>query len=215
MGIFGRPQGTLVPIPQNNARTKDWLVLLEAATIVGQERDKLRVALTTQERKLVTKRSLFRKPEHYLVLDGYDPRIHALYFCPQLYKNEDGSLIPLSGPEIGQLMAQALEGGAIEKAPWYEPADSLPQDPVIKAAPGMEFDNLVVDAPNTKATKPAALRAVSAPDKTTGWRGRPAGAAGSQHSEIFGRCLAAIGDFLIANLCSFDEVAKAGLLHRG
>ena len=64
--------------------------------------------------------------------------------------------------------AQALEGGAIEKAPWYEPADGLPQDPVIKAAPGMEFDNLVVDAPNTKATKPAALRAVPAPDKTAG-----------------------------------------------
>jgi hypothetical protein len=166
MGIFSRKQGTLVPVHEDNAHTQDWLVLLEAATIVGHERDKLRVALTTQDRKLVTKRRLFRKPEHFLVLDGYDPRIHALYFCPQLYKNESGSLVPLSGPEIGQLMAQALEGGAIEKAPWYEPADGVPKDPVIKTAPGMEFDSLVVDAPSPKTSRPAALRAVTSPDKT-------------------------------------------------
>lgn len=168
MGIFGKQHGTLVPIHEDNAHTKDWLVLLEAATIVGQERDKLRVALTTQDRKLVRKRRLFRKPEHFLVLDGYDPRIHAIYFCPQLYKNEDGSLVPLSGPEIGQLMAQALEGGAIEKAPWYEPAGGIPKDLVIKAAPGMEFDSLVVDAPDPKANKSSALRAVPASDKANG-----------------------------------------------
>jgi hypothetical protein len=168
MGIFGKRHGTLVPIHDDNAHTKDWLVLLEAATIVGKERDKLRVALTTQERKLVRKRRLFHKPEHFLVLDEYDPRIHALYFCPQLYKNEDGSLVRLSGPEIGQLMAQALEGGAIEKAPWYEPADSTPKDPVIKAAPGMEFDSLVVDAPSPKANKSSALRAVPVSDKANG-----------------------------------------------
>jgi hypothetical protein len=166
MGIFGKPHGTLVPIHEDNAHTRDWLVLLEAATIVGQERDKLRVALTTQDRKLVRKRRLFHKPEHFLVLDGYDPRIHALYFCPQLYKNEDGGLIPLSGPEIGQLMAQALEGGAVEKSPWYEPADGVQKDPVIKAGPRMEFDSLVVDAPGPRANKSTALRAVAASDKT-------------------------------------------------
>jgi hypothetical protein len=168
MGIFNKKRGTLVPIHEDNAHTKDWLVLLEAATIVGQERDKLRVALTTQDRKLVTKRRLFRKLEHFLVLDGYDPRIHALYFCPQLYKNEDGSLVPLSGPEIGQLMAQALGGGAIEKSPWYEPAAGVPKDPVIQAGPGMEFDSLVVDAPGPKANRSTALRAVAAPDKANG-----------------------------------------------
>ncbi|WP_426435518.1 hypothetical protein [Bradyrhizobium genosp. P] len=62
-------------------------------------------------------------------------------------------------------MAQALEGGAIEKAPWYEPADSLPKEPVIKSSPGMEFDSLVVDAPSPEANKPAALRAVVSTDK--------------------------------------------------
>src|SRR5580700_2228488 len=123
MSIFGKQRGTLVPVHADNAKTRDWLVLLEAATIVGQQRDKLRVALTTQERRLVKKWKLFRKSEQFLIVDGYDPRIHAIYFCPQLYKNEDGELVALSGPEIGQLMARALEGGAIEKPPWYEPSE--------------------------------------------------------------------------------------------
>jgi hypothetical protein len=158
MSIFGKPRGTLVPIHPDNAKTKDWVVLLEAATVVGQSRDKLRVALTTQERKLVRKHKLFRKPQYFLILDGYDPRIHALYFCPQLYRKEDGDLVPLSGQEIGQLMAQALEGGAIEKSPWYEPSDSLPKEPVVAAAPEMEFDSLVVDAPSPRANEPTVLR---------------------------------------------------------
>ena len=166
MGMFsGQSRGNLVPIHSDNAKTKDWLVLLEAATIVGQSRDKLRVALTTQERKLKTKFSLFRKTKYFLVVDGYDPRIHALYFCPQLYRNEDGSLIPLSGTEIGQLMAQALESGAIEKSPWYEPSDSIPKEPVINADPQMEFDSLVVDSPGASVNKPAVLRAITAAEK--------------------------------------------------
>ena len=131
---------------------------------MGQERDKLRVALTTQERKVVKKRKLLGKTEYFLVVDGYDPRIHALYFCPQLYKNEGDALIPLTGAEIGQLMAQALERGAIEKAPWYEPSDGLPNEPVITAPPDMEFDSLVVDAPTPKGKSPA-LRAVPIPDR--------------------------------------------------
>lgn len=165
MSIFKKQRGTLVPIHADNANTTDWLVLLEAATIVGHQRDKLRVALTTQERKLIKKRKFFRKPELFLVLDGYDPRIHALYFCPQLYKNEDGELVALSGQEIGQLMARALEGGAIEKPPWYAPSDGAPKEPVIKSSPEMEFDSLVVDAPSAKVNRPAALRPVAVPEQ--------------------------------------------------
>ena len=88
-------QGNLVPIHADNAKTRDWLVLLEAATIVGQERDRLRVAQTTQERKLVKRRKLFGKTEYFPVDDGYAPRIHALSFCPQLYKNAGGPLVRL------------------------------------------------------------------------------------------------------------------------
>ena len=158
MTNIDRRHGTLVPIHPDNANTKDWVILLEASTIVGQTRDKLRVALTTQERKLVKKRKLFGKTEYFLVVDGYDPRIHALYFCPQLYKNEDGTLVPLSGQEIGQLMAQALEGGAIEKPPWYEPSDDVPSEPIIKANSQMELDSLVVDAAITKSNGTGAKR---------------------------------------------------------
>ncbi|MCK1539987.1 MULTISPECIES: hypothetical protein [unclassified Bradyrhizobium] len=165
MTIFGKQQGSLVPIHEDNTSTKDWVILLEAATIVGNDREKLRVALTTRDRKLVKKRKLFRKPEYFLVLDGYDPRIHALYFCPQLYKHADDGLAPLTGPEIGQLMAKALEGGAIEKAPWYAPFEALPTDPVIKPSAKMEFDSLVVDAPVAKTDKATSLRAVKFPDK--------------------------------------------------
>jgi hypothetical protein len=156
-------KGNLVPVNADNANTRDWLVLLEASTIVGNQRGKLRVALVTQERKLVKKRRLFRKAVHFLIVDGFDPRIHALYFCPQLYKNEDGALIPLTGEEIGRLMAQALEGGAIEKRPWYQPADSVPEVTVIKHTSEMEFDSLVVDVP--PGPKTPALRAVPSSDK--------------------------------------------------
>jgi hypothetical protein len=159
MSIFKRhPQGTLVPIHPDNAKTKDWVVLLEAATIVGQSRDKLRVALTTQERKLVRKKKLFQKPKYFLVVEGYDPRIHGLYFCPQLYRKEDGDLIPLSGQEIGQLMAQALEGGAVEKTPWYAPTDSMPKEPIIESGLELEFDSLVVDSSTARTNKPTVLR---------------------------------------------------------
>jgi hypothetical protein len=160
MTNIDRRNGSLVPIHPDNANTKDWVILLEASTIVGHTRDKLRVALTTQERKLVKKRKLFRKTEYFLIVDGYDPRIHALYFCPQLYKNEDGNLVPLTGQEIGQLMAQALEGGAIEKPPWYEPSDDLPIEPVIKTNSKMELDSLVVDTAITKPSGVAAKRSL-------------------------------------------------------
>jgi hypothetical protein len=164
MVFFKGRQGTLVPVDAANANSRDWLVLLEAATIVGNEREKLRVALVTQERKLVKKRRLFRKAQHYLIIDGYDSRIHALYFCPQLYTKKDGELVALSGPEIGQLMAQALQGGAIEKPPWYEPTNGAPNEPVISSSPEMEFDSLVVDTPTTKANKPSPLRSVTIAD---------------------------------------------------
>ena len=168
MSIFKRKsQGTLVPIHPDNAKTKDWVVLLEAATIVGQSRDKLRVALTTQERKLVRKKKLFQKPQYFLVVDGYDPRIHALYFCPQLYRKEDGSLVPLSGEEIGQLMAQAMEGGAVEKLPWYQPSDGVPEEAIIDAAAQVEFDSLVVDAPIARPNESVVLRTGGFREKKT------------------------------------------------
>jgi hypothetical protein len=52
MALFHKkPPGHFIPIHPDSARKKDWIVLLEAATIVGTPRDKLRVAQTTLERK--------------------------------------------------------------------------------------------------------------------------------------------------------------------
>jgi hypothetical protein len=78
-------------------------------------------------------------------VDGYDPRIHVLYFCPQLYKlDSESKLVPLSGEEIGRFVAQAVEGKVTSRRPWYEPLDKLPEDRIISAE---EVDTLVVERP--------------------------------------------------------------------
>ena len=77
--------------------------------------------------------------------EGYDPRIHAVYFCPQLYEYDpDKALVPLQGEEIGKLIAQALATGVKARRPWYEPSEKLPDQPVVNA-PKDQFDTLVVD----------------------------------------------------------------------
>jgi hypothetical protein len=70
--------------------------------------------------------------ERSISLEGYDPRIHAVYFCPQLYKyDSEKKLLPLQGDEIGRLIAKALESGIVDRRPWYEPAEKLPDQPII------------------------------------------------------------------------------------
>ncbi len=84
-------------------------------------------------------------------MEGYDPRIHAVYFCPQLYKYDpDKKLVPLQGEEIGRLIAHALEGGITERRPWYEPSEELPNQPIISTPVQREFDSLVVEMPSAR-----------------------------------------------------------------
>jgi hypothetical protein len=158
MGIFRRKVPShLIPVHPDNANKKDWVVLLEAGTIVGPSPERLRVARCTQDRKIVKKYNIFLSAEHFLVLEGYDPRIHALYFCPQLYRYDpDKKLVPLQGEEIGRLIAQALEGGITERRPWYGPLESMPDQPIIGTSMQTEFDSVVVEMPaarNSAATK--------------------------------------------------------------
>ena len=149
MGLFRRKVPShLVRVHPDNARTKDWLILLEAGTIIGPSPERLRVARSTLDRKIVKKYNLFLHAEHFLDVEGYDPRIHAVFFCPQLYKyDSDKKLVPLQGDEIGRLIAHALERGIAERQPWYEPSEKLPDRPVIDAELETEFDALVVDMP--------------------------------------------------------------------
>ena len=124
------------------------IILLEAGTIVGPTAGKLRVAKATLERKIVTKYNIFPRPKHFLVLDGYDPRIHTLYFCPQLYAyDSDNKLVAIEGEEIGKLLAETVQHGVKERQPWYEPSDKVPNQPIISTTMDTNFDTLIVDRP--------------------------------------------------------------------
>jgi hypothetical protein len=151
MGVFRTNASThLIPVSPDNATSDDWVILLEAGTIVGPSPDRLRVARSTLEKKIVKRYDLLLRVKHFLNVDGYDPRIHAVYFCPQLYKYDpDKKLVPLQGEEIGRLIAQALASGVQERRPWYEPAEKLPDQPIINA-PKEEFETLVVEMPSAR-----------------------------------------------------------------
>lgn len=83
------------------------------------------------------------------MVDGYNPRIHALYFCPQLYKyDSERKLVPLQGEEIGALIAQSVERGVNDRRPWYEPSEQLPEQRVIDAPAKTDFDTVVVEMSN-------------------------------------------------------------------
>ena len=151
MGIFRRkmpPQ--YIPIHPDNITKNDWIILLEAGTIVGPSAAKLRVAAATRERKIVKKYNIFFRREHFLFLEGYDPRIHALYFCPQLYRfDADNKLAALEGDEIGSLLAQSVQDGVVEKQPWYGPTKKLPDHPIITNMK-TDFDTVIVDKPTER-----------------------------------------------------------------
>jgi hypothetical protein len=149
MGIFRRKvPAHYVPVHPDNIRKNDWIILLEAGTIVGLSADKLRVAIATLERKIVTKYNVLLRPQHFLILEDYDPRIHQLYFCPQLYAfDSENKLVALDGEEIGKLLAAAVQNGVTERKPWYEPSNKLPKKPVIATRMDTDFDTLIVDRP--------------------------------------------------------------------
>ena len=161
MAVFGRKASShLIPVSPDNAVSKDWVILLEAGTIVGPSPDKLRVARSTLEKKIVKRYGLWLRARYFLDVEGYDPRIHAVYFCPQLYKyDNDKKLVPLQGEEIGRLIAQALATGVKWRRPWYEPAERLPDQPIIND-PKDEFETLVVEMPSARdatSKKPLAV----------------------------------------------------------
>jgi hypothetical protein len=135
-----------VSVHPDNVLNKDWVILLEAGTIVGPSPHRLRVARATQERKISRKYKLFAQPSYFLVLEEYNPRVHAVYFCPQLYRYDPNEkLIALTGDEIGNYVAQAIESAVTERRPWYQPTERLPDEPVIDAPMLKEFDSVVVE----------------------------------------------------------------------
>src|ERR1700758_3077443 len=141
----------LIPVNPQNAQSNDWDILLEAGTIIGPSPERLRVARSTLEQKIVKKYKFMRRAKHFLVLEEYDPRIHAVFFCPQLYKyDSEKKLVPLEGDEIGRLIAQGVEDASVERRPWYDPSEKLPDRPIIDAQMNVEFDTVVVDMPSAQ-----------------------------------------------------------------
>jgi hypothetical protein len=148
MSIFRRKVPShYIPVHSDNITKRDWIIVLEAGTIVGPSAERLRVARATLERKIVKKYNILLRAAHFLVVEGYDPRIHALFFCPQLFRFEADKLVALEGEEIGRLIAQAVQNGVVERRPWYEPAEKVPGRPIITAALPAELDTVVVEEP--------------------------------------------------------------------
>jgi hypothetical protein len=154
MSIFRRKiPAHCVPVHADNIGKNDWIILLEAGTIVGPSPEKLRVAVATLERKIVTKYNILFRAQHFLVLEEYDPRIHQLYFCPQLYAfDSENKLLPLDGEEIGKLLARTAQNGVVDKQPWYKPSDKLPKQPILAARMDTDFDTLIVDPPIARSS---------------------------------------------------------------
>ncbi len=60
MGAFRRKvPNHYIPMHPDNVRKKDWVIVLEAETIVGPSTEKLRVAKATQEKKIVRTYNIF------------------------------------------------------------------------------------------------------------------------------------------------------------
>ena len=87
-----------------------------------------------QEKKILKKYDMFLRTKYFIVIEGYNPRIHALYLCPQLFRHDTDKLVPLEGEEIGELIARSVEAGAPERCPWYDPMEPLPQEPLFDSA---------------------------------------------------------------------------------
>jgi hypothetical protein len=145
----------LIPIHPDNAGSKDWIILLEANTIVDKAPARLRVARTTQERQVIRRLSAMAwRP--FLVVEGFDPRIHVLIFCPQLYRyDRDDKLIPMQGEEIGQYVAGALSHKATVRQPWYNPIDPRPAEPLIAGPLLSEYDTLLIEPAASPSILPA------------------------------------------------------------
>jgi hypothetical protein len=169
VGFFRKKiSNDMVPIHPDNVANKDWIILLEASTIIGPSPERIRVAGWLQEKKIIKKYDILLRKRYFVVVEGYNPRIHSLYFCPQLFRYDSGTLVPLQGEEIGQLIARAVEGSAAQRRPWYEPMEKLPKEPMINARMTDEFDTLVVEMPTRRdALPPGVQPLLSRPDRQT------------------------------------------------
>jgi hypothetical protein len=158
MGIFRKhDRRDLLPVHPENVRNTDWVILLEANTIVDGSGQRLRVARSTQAPEIIKSFWPFR-PRFFLFIEGYNPRIHFAVFCPQLYKHDrTGRLVPLRGGEIGQVIAHALNEKADPRNPWYGLSSGLPDQPIIDETLLSEYDTLLAEPTLVPQMSPPAI----------------------------------------------------------
>ena len=65
-------------------------------------------------------------------------------FVPNSTSRTGTRTVPREGEEIGQLLAQSLQNGVVEKQPWYEPSEKLHSPPIVPSGTRMDFDTVVV-----------------------------------------------------------------------
>ena len=82
------------------------------------------------------------------MIGAFTPCIFVLNFTDMIPRRN------LCRDEIGRLIANALEGGIVDRRPWYDPAEKLPDQPIISIPLQTDYDSLVVDMParNSGAT---------------------------------------------------------------
>ena len=79
MGMFRRRvPNHYIPIHPDNVGKNDWIIVLEAGTIVGPSPDKLRVAVATLERKIVKKSISCSEPN---TISSWTATIRAFTHC--------------------------------------------------------------------------------------------------------------------------------------
>src|SRR5215813_12597143 len=64
----------LVPIDPDNISNKDWVILLEAGTIIGPSPQRIRVARWMQEKKIVKKHDMFLRTSFFELERRLDAR---------------------------------------------------------------------------------------------------------------------------------------------
>ena len=89
MGLFRRKAPShLIRIHPDNATSKDWIILLEAGTIIGPSPERLRVARATQERKIARKSISGCEPSTSLLskdmIGAFTPCIFVLNFTDMI-----------------------------------------------------------------------------------------------------------------------------------
>jgi hypothetical protein len=105
-------------------------------------------------------------PRFFLWIEGYNPRIHFVVFCPQLYKHDrDGRIVPLRGADIGQFIAYALNNKVMPRNPWYGLTGELPHQSLITESLIDEYDTVLGEPTLVPAMSRPALEKKSDTEK--------------------------------------------------